>query len=218
MQLIEERQYTPFAIACGLAIALGGSVWVLAHLAGADPASVNMLYWRLNRAAGFTAYVLLAASVLLGFTSAGAFWDRWGLRRVMNVTHQYMSLLMLPFLLLHLWGVWMDTDVPFTLAQVLLPFVAAYRPVATGLGVMALYLWVCMVLTSYLRERIGLRVWRALHTLYLPLFLLTTLHGLLDGTDTTQPWAKAVYMLASAVFVLLLIWRSRRQPIRQPGA
>lgn len=211
MQLMHEHQHTPFAVSCALAVVIGGSVWLLTHFAGLDTASANAVYWRLERAAGVTSYGLLFLTTCLGLTSASALWDRWNLRKVMTVTHQYAALLVLPFLLLHLWGLYMDNTIPFTVDKLLIPLRSSYRPVPTALGALALYLWVSLIATSYFRERLGTRTWRTLHGLYLPLFLLVTLHGLLSGTDTHTLWAKFMYVTAAVVFAVLVLVRRRKR-------
>jgi sulfoxide reductase heme-binding subunit YedZ len=209
LQLIHERQYVPFAVTCALAVIISGVILLITHLFDTPAADVNHIFWNMERAAGFTSYGLLATSVWLGMSSASAVWDRWQLRRVMTVTHQYASLLVAPFLFLHLWGLYMDKTVPFGISQLLLPMLSRYRPIPVAFGVLSFYIWATLIVTSYFREKIGATWWRRIHRLAFAMFLFATLHGLLSGTDSSADWARTVYGVAASGFVFLLVLRVR---------
>ncbi|MCL6600251.1 MAG: ferric reductase-like transmembrane domain-containing protein [Alicyclobacillus macrosporangiidus] len=167
----------------------------------------NLVFWYMERAAGFTAYELLAFTALLGLTSSAGMWDRWKARRLVTQWHQFASSLVIAFLVLHLWGLHEDTTIPFPWPKLFVPFAASYRPLFTGFGVLALYGLAVLLVTSYLRPHIRPRVWRSIHFLSIPVFLLVTLHGLLSGTDSASAWAVWMYVVPAALFVGLLVPR-----------
>jgi predicted ferric reductase len=167
------------------------------------------LYWYLTRAAAFIAYALLTLTVMLGVSSSSALWDRWRARRLMTQLHQFTSLMVLPFLVLHLWALHQDTSVPFPWPAVFVPFEASYRPFATGLGVLSLFTVLILWITSFLRAKLGTRTWRAIHFLSFPTYLAVTLHGLLSGSDSGAVWARWLYLLPLVVIVLLSFQRLR---------
>lgn len=169
----------------------------------------NTFYWYMARSAGFTSYAMLSLTVLLGLSSSIGLWDKLRLRRFMTQMHQYTALLVLPFLFFHLWGLNQDTTIPFTWETLLVPFLGQYRQFWTGLGILTLYGWILIVVSSYLRERIGTRMWRAIHLVSIPMFIAVTVHGLMVGTDSKSVLAVLIYALPSALFVGL-VWKRLR--------
>ncbi|WP_067922316.1 ferric reductase-like transmembrane domain-containing protein [Alicyclobacillus shizuokensis] len=217
MELVNERQ-TPALLSAGLFLFLmiTGS-YGLAHVLYHTQAGTNQFFWYMERAAGFTVYELLAASVLLGMASASGLWDRWRARKLATDLHQFIALFLLAFLALHLWGLHEDTTIPFSLQRLLLPFVSSYRPLPVALGVLGMYGVLVLILTSYLRPMIGPKVWRTIHYLSIPVFILVTLHGLLSGTDAGSHWALVLYSVPWALFLVLLVLRTRRRRTTRPA-
>jgi len=83
--------------------------------------------------------------------------------------------------------------------QILIPFTAGYRPLATGLGVVALELLVAVAATNRLRSRLRYRIWRRAHYLTLAVWFLATTHGILAGTDRDQTWLLWLYAVTVAL-------------------
>ena len=88
----------------------------------------------------------------------------------------------------------LDTTVKVSLAALVIPGLVAYRPAAVAAGVVAAWLFAVITASFWVRKRIGMRVWRRLHWFTYALFGLATVHGITAGTDTTQPWARALYL------------------------
>jgi sulfoxide reductase heme-binding subunit YedZ len=66
---------------------------------------------------------------------------------------------------------------------VLVPFAAPYRPLWTGLGVLAAYLAGLLGLSYYARGLIGTRRWRKLHRFTPVIYVLAAAHMLGAGSD-----------------------------------
>ena len=77
------------------------------------------------------------------------------------------------------------------------PFLAGYRRVGVGMGIVAMWLAVLVHASFALRARIGPRVWRAVHYLAFVVFALATLHGVTAGTDTRATWMQLLYGAAA---------------------
>lgn len=71
--------------------------------------------------------------------------------------------------------------------DVVLPFAPGYRPVWTGLGIIADWLAVILGLSFYVRKHIGVATWRWL----LAVYLLARAHTIGAGTDARSPWLLA---------------------------
>jgi methionine sulfoxide reductase heme-binding subunit len=173
-------------------------------------------FWILARASGLTAYALLTLSVLAGLVVKSRPLGRAVRPASVTDTHKFLSLLALGALAVHGATLVLDTAVPIPLAALVLPGVAPYRPLATGLGVVAAELALLIVVSFWLRKRIGVRNWRRLHWATYAAFLLVTAHGLLAGTDSARPWALALYLGAVGAVAAATAWRALVPP--QKGA
>jgi DMSO/TMAO reductase YedYZ heme-binding membrane subunit len=157
--------------------------------------------WYMARSAGIVAYLLLSSSVLLGVLMAGRARFTWPKFAVEEV-HRFLAILTGVFIVLHGGSLLLDRVVPISLAQELVPFTSPYRPFAVGLGICAMELMVAVGVTNALRRRMPYRMWRTLHYLTLPAWLLASLHGVLAGTDAGDPWFAA---LAAGTFAAVVM-------------
>lgn len=147
--------------------------------------------WYFARSAGIVAYLLLSSSVLLGVLMAGRTrftWPRFAVEEV----HRFLAIVTGVFIGLHGASLLLDTVVPISLAQELVPFASPYRPFAVGLGICAMELVAAVGISNALRPRLAHRTWRRLHYLTLPAWLLASGHGILAGTDAGDPWFAAL--------------------------
>ena len=149
--------------------------------------------WVLARAGGVLAFLLLFASVTLGLCVSLRLTDRFIRRAALVYLHKLLSLVMLIFTVLHITGLMLDHYLKFSLYQSLLPFNAAYRPLWTGLGSLALYGAIALVSSFYMAEILGSKLWRAIHYGSLAVFLVALLHGFMTGTDSKVSWMQAIY-------------------------
>jgi sulfoxide reductase heme-binding subunit YedZ len=152
--------------------------------------------WYVARSGGIVAYCLLTASVVLGLLLAGRRrlgWPRFAVEEL----HRTLSLLTGVFVIVHGGGLLLDRVVPFSLAQELVPFTAGYRPLAVGFGVLSAELRAAIGLTNLLRARLPYRFWRRAHYLTLLVWLGSTVHLLLVGTDRRDTWL--LFLVAAGV-------------------
>ncbi|MGZ4315456.1 MAG: ferric reductase-like transmembrane domain-containing protein [Gaiellaceae bacterium] len=175
-------------------------------------------FWLLARASGLTAYVLLTLSVLAGLAVKSRPFGRAVKAAAATDTHRFLSLLALGAIALHAITLVLDQTVHIGLAALLVPGLAGYRPVATGLGVFAAELAALIIVSFPLRKRIGVRAWRRLHFATYTVFAAATAHGLAAGTDTQQPWVFGLYLGAVFAVAAATTWRALNHPIRAKGA
>jgi sulfoxide reductase heme-binding subunit YedZ len=170
------------------------------------------LDWYAARAAGITAYLLLSAVVSLGATMARKKtierWPRFALEDV----HRFGGLLAGTFIGIHVVTIAIDSYLPFTLTQLVVPFTDRYRPLWVGLGIVAAELLLALAVTNHYRRRLPYRFWRRAHYLNLVVWSLATVHGISSGTDRSAPWLLAVYAPAAAVVTGVLTLRALRRP------
>jgi sulfoxide reductase heme-binding subunit YedZ len=166
--------------------------------------------WYAARAGGVVAYILLSTSVAVGIALAGRARLPGLPRFAVEDLHRFLGLLAGTFVGVHVVGIALDATVPFSLSQLVVPFSASYRPLWTGIGVVAMELLVALAITNRLRRRIPYRLWRRAHMLNLVVWLAATGHGVMTGSDRDQAWLLAVYSVAAVTIAGALAFRVGR--------
>lgn len=163
--------------------------------------------WAVARAGGLTAYVLLTAAVIMGL-SLSLHWQsaRWP-RLINNEWHNYLTLLSLIFVGVHVLAVWVDPFTKFGLADIWIPLASSYRPQWMAFGIVGLYLGLAIGISTWLRPIIGYKLWQRLHILTLLLYALVTVHGIATGSDTNSWWALGIYVVSIAIVGTLVVLR-----------
>jgi methionine sulfoxide reductase heme-binding subunit len=172
---------------------------------GGDP--MEHVWWLAGRASGIVALALITLSVTLGLWMAGRVLRRPGLPPVLAAIHEHTALAALVAIAVHgltlLGDRWLHPG-PLGIA---IPFVMDYRPVWTGLGILAGYLAAALGLSYYARKRIGTRRWRSLHKLTILVYVLGVAHTLGAGTDAKEPWMLAQLTISGIPVVFLFVMR-----------
>ena len=168
--------------------------------------------WYAARAGGVLAYLLVSASVLAGILLAGKKRVPGLPRFAVEDVHRFLGILAGVFIAVHVGSVALDSVVPFSFTQLIVPFTAGYRPLATGLGIVALELLLAVSVTNRLRSRLPYRVWRRAHYATLAVWLLATIHGILSGSDRDQTWLLGLYALTVALVAGAAALRFGRAP------
>ena len=144
-------------------------------------------WWLASRASGIVALALVTISVGLGLTMAGRWARKPGLPRVLTAIHEQTAVTALVAIAVHgltlLGDPWLNPGP----TGISVPFTMAYRPLWTGLGIVAGYLGALLGLTFYIRRRIGPRLWRQAHRLTVVVYALAVAHTLGAGTDASTP-------------------------------
>jgi len=168
---------------------------------------VDPTLWYVTRAAGVSAYVLLAIVVDLGILLSLGRQLETHVSWVLDELHQFLSLLMAALVALHLGALLVDPFITFSLANLLLPLDEPYQPLGITFGVIGLYALLVLLASSWLRRFLPRRFWRGLHYLSFVAFVLVTMHGVLAGSDASLGWMRSVYFAASASTLFLTVMR-----------
>ncbi len=166
-----------------------------------------MTMWILIRAAGIGAYVMLFLSVAWGLVSTTGIVTSRVSKASSNQFHAFAASTGLALLGAHLGLLLVDSFMPFAPVDVLVPFHATYRPVATTFGVIAMYAMVVVVVSSWVRKQLRPRIWRRVHLLAMPAFTLSLLHGVFAGSDATRLWMVALYGGTGLTVLFLVLVR-----------
>lgn len=174
--------------------------------------------WYLTRGSGVVALLLLTASVLLGVANTTR-WkaSRWP-RFIVYGLHRNVTLLALTFTVVHVLTTIVDSFAPIGVVDAFVPFLSPYRPFWLGLGAVAFDLLLALIVTSFLRRRIGTRAWRAVHWLAYASWPVAMLHSLGTGSDVHQGWLLFFGVACGATVLVAVLWRLLRTPGAQPAA
>jgi len=181
-----------------------------------DP--TNYIWWLVSRSAGIVALGLVSLAVLIGLTMSTKIVQRPGLGRKLAHLHEHIALVAMAAIVVHgvtlLGDKWLHAGVK----GLVVPFTMAYRPLYTGLGIVAAYLALLLGLSFYVRRRIGTKLWRKLHRATAIVWVLGVVHTIGAGSDATTVWLRAVMLVTGAPIVFLLLVRilHRRQPAARP--
>jgi sulfoxide reductase heme-binding subunit YedZ len=178
-----------------------------------DP--TQYVFWLTSRAAGVTAFALASGAVIAGLMMAGKLSAKPGQGRILKAAHEHMAVGTLIAVAIHGLALLGDHWLNPGLGGLLVPFAMDYRPVATGLGILAGYGMALLGLTFYARRRIGARLWRKAHRFTIVFWALAAVHTLAAGSDASTPWMRAIFGLSVAPVVVLFIARTtggKRRP------
>ena len=167
------------------------------------------LFWITSRAAGAAAMLLASASVAVGLMMSSKRKD--ANKRDLRAIHEALSLITLAMVALHGLSLLGDSFFHPGLSGIAIPFVGSYRPIWTGIGIIAGYGLAALGLTYYLRDRIGAARWRRLHRLTAIFWLLAIVHTVQAGSDAAQLWFLAIggAVVIPAALLLALRWLGR---------
>lgn len=177
-----------------------------------------MTTWIILRAAGIGSYIALWLAVDWGLIATTSLVTKRVSKPTSTLFHGVVASAGLALLVIHLAGLVVDKFMPFGLLDLVIPMRATYRTLAVSFGVFAMYAMVLILVTSWIRKRLGTKLWRAIHLLAIPTFTLALAHGVFAGTDTSRPWMFAIYVVTGLLTLFLVIVRGLTFGYRPPRA
>jgi predicted ferric reductase len=197
-----------------LVLGLAGAAYLQSPAGSRADVFLNWLFsansvqtmWYITRASGLIAYVLLWFSMVWGLGVSSKIFDV-----VLHGTftydfHQYISLLAIGFTLLHMGVLLFDGYMPYSIFQILIPFISPYRPFWIGIGVIGFYLMLLVTITFYMRTKISMKTFRAIHTFSLLAYFAITLHSFMSGSDSSLPSVMVLYVVTFLITMFLIVY------------
>jgi predicted ferric reductase len=184
------------------------SMWVV-NLLSLDTL-LGMAYnwpWYLSRSTALVAYLLMTGSVVWGLVLSMKIVKQVTPPALAMSIHRFISWLALTFAGLHAYLLLFDRYYLYRLWDILIPFVGPYKPLAVGLGVGTFWVFLGVAASFSVKKQIGHSLWRVIHQLSFPGFLVLTLHGLLAGTDSGNPGMLLIYAACGGIVALLTFFR-----------
>ncbi len=165
----------------------------------------SQVWWFVSRSSGLIAWLLVTLSVCWGlFVSTKAVAKAATPAWLLDL-HRFLGGLAVIFTAIHLFGLWADSYVQFGWAELFIPMKTEWKPSAVAFGIVAMYLMIAVEGTSLAMKWLPRRLWRAVHHLSLPLYLIATYHGIKAGTDRTNQAFRLVAIASVNVVAFLAI-------------
>ena len=167
----------------------------------------TQILWFATRGAGIVSLILFSVVATLGLLAVARTQSaRWP--RFLTVElHRSLALLSVVFLAIHVVTAVIDPFTHLGIGAALVPLASTYRPLPVAFGVVSVYLGAAVVVTSLLRDRIGHRVWRAVHWAAYAAWPLAVEHTLTAGSDSFALWMLAVQAACIVLVGAALVWR-----------
>lgn len=151
--------------------------------------NADLVLWYAARAAALAAFFILAASLLTGMAIRTAYLAPLARNRAVVALHGFLTWFWMPLVIVHVVSLVLDAVSRITPLDVVVPFrvnEGAGSELAVGLGTVGLLVLVLITATSVLRRTIRPVVWRWIHRLTYPMFLIFLIHAQLAGTDLSD--------------------------------
>ncbi len=163
--------------------------------------------WFLSRGSGLILLMLFSVVIVLGVaTRTGSAPARWPRFAVMEL-HRTLALFAVGLLGVHVVTAILDPFVSIGWAAVVVPFVSPYRPLAIGLGTLAVDLGAAVLLTSLARTHLGYRAWRAVHWLAYVAWPVAFIHTIRAGADLGVGWVSLIEWGSAAIVATTVLAR-----------
>jgi len=164
-------------------------------------------WWIASRASGLLALVLVTISVGLGLMMAGKVMRRPGLSRKLIAIHEHAAVAGIIAIAVHgitlLGDPWLNPGI----GGIAVPFTMGFRPLFTGLGIIAGYLAALLGLSFYFRKRIGAKLWRKAHRATVVVWVLGLVHAFGAGSDASAVWFRWWVLLTTPPIAGLFVYR-----------
>jgi methionine sulfoxide reductase heme-binding subunit len=151
--------------------------------------------------------IMLGVSVAVGLAMSGRLVSRPGLPAKLKRFHESATLVTLGLIATHAGLLLFDGYLRPGLAGITVPFTLGYRPLFTGIGIIAGWLAAILGLSFYARKRIGVKTWRFMHRFTIVVYLLALGHVVGSGTDARSWWMIAMLTALTAPIVFGFTYR-----------
>jgi len=178
--------------------------------------------WYITRGSGIVAAIMLGILILLGVGQITGYTFTFLEPITAWATHRAIGLAFGVAVLIHIFSLLFDKFVPFTIAQVLIPFAAKYKPVTiwgvhfgtlyVALGVLAFYCIAAIILTSLVWIEKKPYTWKLIHLLSYLVVIFIFIHALYLGTDLAHGILRWLWILGAVIMAAAAgyrLWRAQ---------
>lgn len=176
--------------------------------------------WYIARAAGLIAAIALIALMLSGVGLITGSTFKFLEPLTAWATHRALGLVFAVSALVHITALLFDRYVPFTIAQVLVPFASHYRTATifghqygslyVAFGIFALYGALAIIISSLLWIDKKPHTWKLIHFLTYLVMIFVFFHALSLGTDLMHGVFRILWVIFGCMVAVAILFRLRR--------
>ncbi|WP_431027403.1 ferric reductase-like transmembrane domain-containing protein [Lysinibacillus sp. LZ02] len=162
--------------------------------------------WEWIRLLGFLAYFYFTVSLIFGLLrKTPAIQSNKNLYFQLHQNAGWMGFIAV---IAHMLLLIIDQYEPYQIAEILIPFLSDYHAVFSGFGTIAFYLFLIVFVTSdLLIRKMDFSIWKKVHMLVLPAWILSLMHGLFIGTDSKNTLVLLFYGATVTIVAITLLIR-----------
>jgi methionine sulfoxide reductase heme-binding subunit len=173
-----------------VAIALLGLLIVYATnqiLPASTDRQAELRFWLAARSTGIVAFLLLTFQVVVGLVlSHPTNRSTWNLSKRIFAWHDHLWVFVMAFLAAHILALVADPKSGVSVVGAFVPGMSQYRSSPVAIGTFALYAFLVTAITARWTSLLPRGAWLALHRLALLIFVMSWMHGILSGTDSSS--------------------------------
>lgn len=143
-------------------------------------------WWYLSRASGMVAWIALAATCLWGILLITRMLKPADRPAWLLDLHRWLGAVTVVTVLIHVFVLLGDGWLKPTIADLLVPMQIEWKTIPSAFGIIALYILLVVEITSLLMKKLPRKVWNMIHLTSYVVFLLSTVHGILAGSDAAN--------------------------------
>lgn len=173
--------------------------------------------WYLTRASGLIAGFSLFILILSGIGLVSGYTFKFLEPLTSWATHRALGIVFGVSVLVHGGALLFDKYVPFNITQILFPFVSNYKDQKffgiminspfVALGIIAMYLFLAMLLTTFLWIDKKPKKWKMFHFLSYLIVIFVFFHALYIGTDLIHGFIRTLWIIVGIVILATMSYR-----------
>ncbi|KKP83864.1 MAG: Ferric reductase domain protein transmembrane component domain protein [Candidatus Moranbacteria bacterium GW2011_GWF2_35_54] len=161
--------------------------------------------WYVARVTGLISFSLLYIVMFLGLSIRTPILNKL-VKPIHSLNiHAWLSVQALVLVFVHGGALLFDKYLKFTWPDILVPFFNKTYSPELALGIMAMYLMLILIGTSYLKKFIKHGIWRVVHFLNIALYTMAVYHALYLGTDLASEMARNIFIGANIFLVVIVV-------------
>jgi len=170
--------------------------------------------WEWIRLCGFVAYFYFTVAVIFGlFRKSPTIKKQKKLLFQLHLSEGWLGLFAL---IAHALLLLIDQYQPYRLIEILIPFTSTYQTILSALGIFSFYVFLLVLITSDLWiTKMNRKIWKSIHFLVLPAWVMSFVHGVFIGTDSSNPIVQLFYIVTGCSIVIACCIRIYGQNARK---
>lgn len=171
--------------------------------------------WYISRASGIVSYIFLFLIMVSGMMITTKTMYRFLSPPTAWTLHQYMGITLSASIITHIVSLLFDNFLKFSIIELLIPFTSRFAVNYVAMGVIGFYLFIAVIISSLFYKMKIPKIWRLLHYLPYPIFILIFLHGINIGSDTQSPIMQILYWSTGSMMLIVTLYRIFYSPVEK---